>query len=83
MNWVTGILVYAMIWWVVLLMVLPWGVKVPDQPEPGHAPSAPIKPMMWRKTLITTLIAAAAWAVAYWLIDSELLSFRPPRGTTQ
>ena len=78
MSWVTGLMVYAMIWWVVLFMVLPWGVKVPDDPEPGHAPSAPVKPLMGRKVLITTLIAALLWGVAYWLIDSDLLTLRRP-----
>ncbi|MCP5118853.1 MAG: DUF1467 family protein, partial [bacterium] len=49
MNWFTGVLVYVMIWWVVLFTVLPWGVRVPDEHAPGHATSAPAKPMMLRK----------------------------------
>ena len=44
MGWIAGIFVYFLIWWVVLFAVLPWGVQVPDNPEPGHAPSAPINP---------------------------------------
>ena len=82
MNWLTGILVYVMIWWVVLLTVLPWGVRVPDNPEPGHASSAPRNPMMWRKVLVTTFISALLWGVAYWLIDSDWLTLRPPRDGT-
>ena len=78
MNWFTGIMVYIIIWWVVLLTVLPWGIRVPDNPEPGHAPSAPQNPMMWRKALITTLIAAVLWGVAFWVIESEWLTLRPP-----
>ena len=80
MTWLTGLMVYVIIWWVVLLTVLPWGVKVPDDPEPGHATSAPRNPMMWRKALITTLIAAVFWGVAYWLVESEWLTLRAPRG---
>jgi len=80
MTWLTGVMVYVVIWWMVLLTVLPWGVKVPENPEPGHATSAPQNPMMWRKALITTLIAAVLWGFAYWLIESEWLSLRPPRG---
>jgi predicted secreted protein len=80
MTWLTGVMVYVVIWWMVLLMVLPWGVKVPEIPEPGHATSAPQNPMMWRKALITTLISAVLWGIAYWLIESEWLSLRPPRG---
>ncbi len=78
MTWFTGLMVYLIIWWVVLLTVLPWGVKVPDNPEPGHATSAPQNPMMWRKVLITTLISAVLWGVAYWLIESDWLTLRGP-----
>ena len=80
MTWLTGVMVYIVIWWMVLLTVLPWGVKVPDNPEPGHATSAPQNPMMGRKALVTTLIAAVLWGAAYWLIESEWLTLRPPRG---
>lgn len=61
----------------VIFAVLPWGVKVPDKPEPGHAPSAPERPMLWRKAAITTVIAAAIWLVVYYLIESDLIQFRP------
>jgi predicted secreted protein len=77
MNWFTGVLVYVMIWWVVLFTVLPWGVRVPDEHAPGHATSAPAKPMILRKALITTAIAGVLWGIAYLLIDSGLVSFRP------
>lgn len=78
MTLFTGILVYTLIWWVVLFMVLPWGVKVPDEPEPGHAASAPSNPNLVRKFLITTVIAALFFGVAYYLIESDLISFRNP-----
>lgn len=78
MSWFTGVLVYAMIWWVVLFTVLPWGVKVPDEHEPGHATSAPEKPLLGRKFLITTAIATVLWVIAYTVIESGLLSFRGP-----
>ena len=78
MTWFTGLMVFLIIWWIVLFMVLPWGVQVPDDPEAGHATSAPRNPMLWRKALITTVIALLLWGIAYWLIDSELISFRPP-----
>ena len=78
MTWFTGTMVYVIIWWLVLFLVLPWGVHVPDEHEPGHATSAPAKPMMWRKALITTLIAAVFWGITYWLIESDLLTLREP-----
>ena len=60
----------------VLFAVLPWGVRVPDQHEPGHATSAPERPMLWRKALITTVISALLWGVAYFVIESDLITFR-------
>lgn len=78
MNWFTGAMVYLIIWWLVLFMTLPWGIKVPDDPEPGHATSAPEKPMLWRKAAVTTVIATIVWIGVYYLIESDLISFREP-----
>lgn len=60
----------------VIFAVLPWGVKVPEDPKPGHAPSAPERPMLWRKALITTGIAAVLWGIAYYVIESDLIPLR-------
>lgn len=51
------ILVYVVCWWMVLFMVLPFGVRMADSPVQGHAPSAPANPRLKRKLLITSLIA--------------------------
>ncbi|MGB2205854.1 MAG: DUF1467 family protein [Candidatus Puniceispirillaceae bacterium] len=40
----------------------------------GHATSAPEKPMIWRKAVIATIIASILFAIAFWVIDSGLLS---------
>jgi predicted secreted protein len=77
MTWFTGIVVFIIIWWVVIFAVLPWGVRTPDQAEAGHATSAPLRPMLLRKAVITTLITCVLWGLAYWLITSEYLSLRP------
>ena len=68
------------IWWVVFFAVLPWGVRVPETHEPGHATSAPERPMLWRKAAITSLIAAALWVVVYALIQSDLIPVRATMG---
>ncbi len=77
MNWVAGVFTYALIWWVVLFAVLPWGIKVPDKPEPGHASSAPTNPRLWLKVPITTVVAFVLWLGLYFVIDSGLISLRP------
>ncbi|WP_340119126.1 DUF1467 family protein [Pelagibius sp. 7325] len=76
MNWFTGVLVYGMVWIVVLLTVLPWGVRPPDAPETGHEPGAPEKPMLVRKFVVTSLISLAIWGAIYVVIDQGWISFR-------
>ena len=76
-SWFNGILTFLIIWWVVLFAVLPWGVKVSDNPEPGHATSAPEQPMIWRKAAITTVISALIWGVVYVLVANDLIAIRP------
>lgn len=81
MNWFTGTAVFLVIWFLVLFAVLPWGVHVPEEPEAGHATSAPSNPRIGLKLLVTTVITIALWFVADWVIASDLISFRPPPGT--
>ena len=69
-------MVYVMIWWVVIFMVLPWGVRVPESHEPGHATSAPENPMLRRKAAITTAISAVIWIGVYLLVQSDLVNLR-------
>ena len=77
MSILAGIVVYLMIWWVVLFAVLPWGVRIPDETEPGFAASAPEKPRLWLKVAVTSLISAVLWVGAAYLITSDWITFRP------
>ena len=74
MDVVSGTVVYLLMWWWVFLMSLPFGVRTEDNPEAGHATSAPARPMLWRKMVVTTLIATALTAVIHWIISSEIIS---------
>ena len=74
MGLVSGLVVYILLWWWVFLMALPFGAKAPDAIEAGHATSAPAKPMLWRKVMITTAIAGILFAIVYWIIVSEIIS---------
>ena len=53
--------------------MLPWGVRIPDKAEPGHADSAPVKPMLGRKVLATTAITAVLWLIVYVVVQSDWL----------
>jgi len=78
-NWITGSAVYIVIWWLVLFITLPFGVRPPegDEMEKGQEPGAPVKPMMWRKAAICSVISAVIWVVFYFVADAGLISFRP------
>lgn len=65
MSFATGMVVYVMIWVVVLFLVLPWGVRIPEVIECGHADSAPENPYIGLKLLITSIISAFLWVIAY------------------
>jgi predicted secreted protein len=76
MHWASGIMVFVVLWWLVIFAVLPWGVRIPDKAEPGHADSAPVRPMLGRKVLATTAITVVLWLVVYLIVQSDWLSFR-------
>lgn len=78
MNPFTGIVLFTMIWWTVLFMVLPFGVRpVADADDATGWRGAPHRPRIGRKLLVTTLVSVVLWAVAYVVIRSDVLSFRP------
>ena len=78
MTLFTGFMVYVIVWWLVLFTVLPFGNRAPDVAEPGHVESAPERPRLAIKALITTAIATSIWGVIYWIIESDLITFRDP-----
>lgn len=77
MDFVSGLVVYILLWWWVFLMTLPFGSRPPQDIEAGHATSAPAKPMLWRKVMITTVLAAVLFAIVYAVIASGVFSFAP------
>ncbi|MDA1327114.1 MAG: DUF1467 family protein [Proteobacteria bacterium] len=80
MTWTSGIVVYVIIWWLVFFISLPIGVRPPHEvgevAEPGHEAGAPVRPHLPIKVLAATLIAAAFWGVAYWMITAKIISIR-------
>jgi predicted secreted protein len=74
MDFVSSLVVFLLLWWWVFLMSLPFGVRTVDTPEAGHAPSAPARPMLWRKALVTTFIAGALTVLVNWTISAQIIS---------
>jgi predicted secreted protein len=77
MDWFGTAVVFAIVWWLILFMVLPFGAAPPDEVEPGMATSAPAKPRMAVKFAITTVLAVLVTTLIVWLIDSGLIQLRP------
>ena len=63
--------------WLVFLMVLPFGAAPEEHPRAGNVESAPARPRLLLKALITTVLAAlATWGIA-WFIASGIVDIRP------
>ncbi len=77
MNWFTGVVLYALIWWVALFAVLPFGVRPTGEAENASGwRGAPAQPHLLRKAIATTLVAGVIWLGLYVVITSHWLSFR-------
>lgn len=61
MNIGSLIAIYFVVWWIVLFAVLPWGVRTQEEEGDivlGTAHSAPTRPRLLRKVIITTIVSA-------------------------
>lgn len=75
MNIVSAFIVYQIIWWVVFMAVLPIGVQIEESPQPGFATSAPVKPNLKKKIILTTKITTVLWIIVCIVIMSKLITF--------
>lgn len=65
------------VWWLIFFMALPFGVAPEEHLVPGTVESAPARPYLLRKVLITTVLAVLATCAIAWLLDSGLVDLRP------
>ena len=68
MSLVSSIAIYFVIWWLVLFLVLPFGVKSQDDMNdvaPGTDRGAPHQHYMFRRAAATTVLAAIIFAGVY------------------
>lgn len=79
MGWATHAAVFAIIWWLVLFLVLPWGARPKIDAadvEKGQDAGAPRRPRMGFKLAVTTGVAGLLWAAFYAVVTWELITFR-------
>jgi predicted secreted protein len=77
MDWFATSIVFAVVWWLILFMVLPFGAAPPDEVEPGMATSAPARPRLGIKLAVTTVLAALVTGLIIWALESGLIALRP------
>lgn len=74
MNIYSCILIFSVLWWIVLFVVLPIGVRMDPHPLPGIATSAPIQSHIFLKLKITTAITIPLFFLIKWVIESDFIS---------
>jgi predicted secreted protein len=76
MTWLELGITYAVWWWLVLFMVLPFGAAPEAQPTQGHARSAPARLNLRKKLKRTTLLALIPTACFYLGNHFDIITFR-------
>ncbi len=78
MNLASAIAIYFIIWWLVLFLVLPFGIRnahdVGETVEEGNEPGAPVRPRLIQKAVITTILASVVFTIFYFAQTRGLLT---------
>jgi predicted secreted protein len=73
----TGFAIYFVMWWIVLFLTLPFGIRSQHEDgegSPGTDPGAPVTTGMGRKLIWTTVISAVLFAVSMLAYNAGLLN---------
>jgi predicted secreted protein len=80
MDPLLGLAIYIILWWIAFFAVLPLGVRnleeAGEETHPGVERGAPHRPDLWKKALIAAILAAIAWAVVFYAVQTDLFSVR-------
>jgi predicted secreted protein len=79
MNPISAIAVYFIIWWLVLFIILPLGVRnaheAGDAVEEGNDAGAPVNPRLLRKAIQTTILATIVFIFFIVVIRGGMITF--------
>jgi predicted secreted protein len=73
----TGFAIYFVMWWIVLFVTLPFGVRSQHEDgesAPGTDPGAPVASRMGRKLIWTTVLSAVLFAASMLAYNAGLLN---------
>jgi predicted secreted protein len=77
MKWTSAVAIYFIIWWLVLFMVLPFGVRnsaeAGAEVEEGNDAGAPVVHGLLWKAVVTTVVATMVYALVYWVLVNGYL----------
>ena len=81
MTVTTALAIFALIWWVTLFMVLPWGIRSQHEAgsegepmAPGTDPGAPAHFSLGRKLFWTTVVSGVIYAACYVVYVEHLVT---------
>lgn len=75
----SAIVLFAVIWFMLLLMALPLRMKSQEEDGdvvPGTPSSAPVDPMIGKKMMWVTVVTIVLWVPLVWFIVSGIVSVR-------
>jgi predicted secreted protein len=73
----TALAIYFVIWWIMLFLTLPFGVRSQQEDGeavPGTDPGAPILARMGSKLIWTTVLSTVFFAIAWFAYDAGYLT---------
>lgn len=77
MGLTSAIAIYFIIWWLVLFLVLPFGIRnaaeAGEEVAEGNDAGAPVTHGLVRKALVTTIISSGVFACVYLLLGTGLI----------
>ncbi len=86
MSWPSAVVVFVISWWLFFFMLLPVGIRTQGEARdagegegavvPGTPESAPVRPRLWWKAGLATLLALLAVGLFALVQRMDLISFR-------
>ncbi|HVJ43204.1 MAG TPA: DUF1467 family protein [Dongiaceae bacterium] len=68
--------VYFLCWFFCLFIVLPFGIKREENPEPGHDAGAPANPALLKRFIATSLLALVLWGGYFYATEIRGLTLQ-------